>query len=200
MKKTFKELWKGTNLSECKKHMSQTKKEYCKLIGIDSGLVTMSGGFYLVVDNNTNERAIESPFFYTDYPTKKHTQEVFEEAMKLGINSFTISFNWDFRYWETYEDKFNYRIGAEFLGDGDGFDLVTYDISNPRKLSQKVIDLISQDIKQGIVPKAVKSFEELQSYVDANMYFVECGFEYNGLDDIPTLNKAIEKVDKWLNS
>tara|TARA_R110002051_G_C8719697_1_gene496512 strand:+ start:1359 stop:1961 length:603 start_codon:yes stop_codon:yes gene_type:complete len=200
MQKLFKTLWDSTTLSECRKTMQKSKREYCKNTNQDDGLVTMGGGFYIVTDNEKRDRAIDEPFFYADYPTKKHTKEVFEEAMKLGINSFTISFNWDFRYWDTYQDKFNYQVYAEHSGSGDGFDLVTYDISNPRKLSQKVIDLICKDIKQGIVPGDVKSFDELQSYVDANMYFVECGFNFNSTTDIGILNQVIDKVDKWIKS
>lgn len=112
------------NILKCKEHMSQTKKEYCKDVGIENGLVTMRGGFYIVVDNEKGDRAIDEPFFYTDYPTQKHTKEVLEEVMKLNIKSFTISFNWDFRYWETYKDKFNGAM-AEHSGSGDGFDLIT---------------------------------------------------------------------------
>tara|TARA_Y100000361_G_scaffold126778_1_gene120920 strand:+ start:373 stop:681 length:309 start_codon:yes stop_codon:yes gene_type:complete len=69
-----------------------------------------------------------------------------------------------------------------------------------KEITEKVKKLILKDMDNDIVPKTITSFDDLQSYVDANMYFIESGFKLNTKGWVGSLNQHIDEIHKWLES
>jgi len=69
-----------------------------------------------------------------------------------------------------------------------------------KQITEKVKELILKDMDNDIVPKTITSFDDLQSYVDANMYFIESGFKLNTKGWVESLNQHIDEIHKWLES
>jgi hypothetical protein len=47
----------------------------------------------------------------------------------------------------------------------------------------------------------IKSFGDLQNETDANMYFIDAGFDYNGTDiENSFLNNVADKLNNWLKN
>ena len=85
-KNDFKEsLLKGaTQLA--REEMRTHKADYCKEMRVDESLVSMAGGYYLILDvdqeGNVGARSDQFPdsyFYYKNYPSKK---ELLEYVMK----------------------------------------------------------------------------------------------------------------------
>jgi len=131
-KAEFKELWDSSVVEHAKNEMQKYSEDFAKTNQLHKGQVSQSGGYYIVVDNTKGERAIDEPFFFADYITRKHTYEVFAEAMKLGLEDFSIDFQWDTRYWESLRDKFK-GYDPENDGDGDCVNILTYNTKDIKK-------------------------------------------------------------------
>jgi hypothetical protein len=69
------------------------------------------------------------------------------------------------------------------------------------ELTNKVKQLIKDDMSKNIVPCDAESYETLCKYVDANMYFINAGYDYNGTEkDHEFLNEQIDIIDQWLKN
>jgi len=124
-KAEFKKLWDSSVIEYAKKKMREEREDFAKTNKMHDGQISQSGGYYIVVDNDKKERAIDEPFWFKDYITRKHTYEVFVKAMELGLENFSIDFQWDLRYWESLQDKFKGN-DPENDGDGDCVNILTY--------------------------------------------------------------------------
>ena len=124
-KAEFKELWDSSVVEDVKDEMRKERDEFANANNFDDGQITHTGGCYIVCDEVKGERAIDEPFYFKDYVTRKHTYEVFEEAMKLGLEHFSIIFQWDLQYWEEHSHKFK-GYDPEHSGGGDAVQLITY--------------------------------------------------------------------------
>lgn len=71
-------------------------------------------------------------------------------------------------------------------------------------IEDKLVDQVKELIKKDFNPNElmdIKSFEDLQNETDANMYFINAGFDYNGTDiENSFLNKVIDKLNNWLKN
>tara|TARA_R110002153_G_scaffold23856_2_gene76630 strand:- start:2857 stop:3699 length:843 start_codon:yes stop_codon:yes gene_type:complete len=124
-KAEFKELWDSSVVEDVKDEMRKERDEFAKANNFDDGQITQTGGCYIVCDEVKGERAIDEPFYFKDYVTRKHTYEVFVEAKKLGLEHFSIIFQWDLQYWEEHSYKFRGE-DPEHSGGGDAVQLITY--------------------------------------------------------------------------
>ena len=67
------------------------------------------------------------------------------------------------------------------------------------KLVDQVKELIKKDFKEELMD--IKSFGDLQNETDANMYFIDAGFDYNGTDiENSFLNNVTDKLNNWLKN
>lgn len=75
---------------------------------------------------------------------------------------------------------------------------MTYELT--AELVKTAKDLIQDDISNGNVPAAVKSFSELHDYVDANEYFLEIEHDLDWDTFVEVANEATEILDKWIKN
>lgn len=117
LKESFKRsLVKGAT-TLAKEEMSKWKVDTAKELNMDDGLISISFGYYLILDIKTGER-LEDPFHIgkQGYPTRNNLLEVYTEAKNRGFEGFQIDWQTDGHYYETYGDKFSGN--DEPLGDG----------------------------------------------------------------------------------
>lgn len=126
-KSIFKELWDSSVVNATSVARSRSRLDFAKEAELDKALVSAADGYYILVDNTTNERVNDGePYFFKDYVTRKHTLEIFQHALSLGLKDFSIFFEWDIRYFDSFEDKFDQWTMAEFGGCGGSQELLTY--------------------------------------------------------------------------
>ena len=59
--------------------------------------------------------------------------------------------------------------------------------------------MINDDIMHDLVPKGIKSFNEIHEYVDANKYFIEAlGTDIDFDELIEIANQVQVKLDQWI--
>ena len=123
-KAIFKELWNSSVVEAASLARLRSRLEFAREAELDEGLVSSADAYYILVDNCTGGRAENGePYYFKDYITKKHTFEIFQHALSLGLKDFSIFFDWDIRYFETFEDKFDRWTMSENGGDGGSQEL-----------------------------------------------------------------------------
>lgn len=117
LKETFNKSFIKGSTTFAKEEMSQWKRDASKELNMDEELISISFGYYLLLDIKTGER-IQDPFHIgkQGYPTRKNTLEVYTEAINRGFSDFQIDWQTDGHYYSTYADKF--RGNDEPFGDG----------------------------------------------------------------------------------
>lgn len=133
----FNELWDSSVVNATSVARSRSRLDFAREAELDKALVSTADGYYILIDNSTNERVNDGePYFFKDYVTKKHTFQIFHHALSLGLNNFSIFFEWDVRYFDSFEDKFDQWTMAEHGGCGGSQELITY--QEPPKAPQQL--------------------------------------------------------------
>lgn len=107
-KEKFNKYFIKGSTTFAKEEMAQWKRNASKELNMDEELISISFGYYLLLDVKTGER-IQDPFHIgkQGYPTRKNTLEAYAEAINTGFTDFKIDWQTDGHYYPTYADKFS---------------------------------------------------------------------------------------------
>jgi hypothetical protein len=121
--------------------------------------------------------------------------DALQKCEELGYKTMEEAFEDEAYYWTTWEAE-----EEETYFDENGYEWLNPNDELFIKVFNKAKTEILADIENGTLPKTVKSYYEMNDFVDANCYGGFCEEDYISSKNFEFERKVQEAVEEWLKT